>query len=289
MITAIECLPCFLRQTLDATRLAALNHESQERIIRKVLLLMAEMDLHQSPPEMAQQIHRIIREITGVEDPYKQVKEQLNKTAMNLYPELKDRVKSAKDPLMMAVRLAISGNAIDMGANGNLQDADVGKALKKALIEPFYGDVENFRRALDQAKSILYLADNTGEIVFDRILIEQISPDRVTLVVRGGPVINDATMADALFVGLDRFVKIIDNGSDAPGTLLSDCHEAFQHHFSQADMIIAKGQGNYESLSDVTGNLFFLFKVKCSVIGKYVDQPLGTQVLVQSKCPTKEF
>jgi hypothetical protein len=128
----------------------------------------------------------------------------------------------------------------------------------------------------------LYLADNAGEIAFDRLLIEQISPERVTLAVRGAPVINDATLVDAQAVGLDEIVKIVDNGSDVPGTLLNDCSLEFRRRFAEADLILAKGQGNFESLSNQSGNLFFLFKVKCPLVANQIQQPIGMQVLSPS-------
>jgi len=288
MITSIECIPCLLRQTLDAARMAEVDQEIQASIMRKVLALLSEMDLFQSPPELAQKIHRIIRDTTGVVDPYDEIKHKLNKTAMDLYPELTRMVQTAADPLTMAVRLAIAGNAIDMGVNGQLQTEDVLKIVEGVVEEPFFGNVENFRSALKQAKSILYLADNSGEIVFDRVLIEHISLDRVTLVVRGGPVINDATRVDAQEVGLDKLVEVIDNGSDAPGTILKDCSIEFQNRFHNTDLIISKGQGNFETLNDVPGNVYFLFKTKCALIRDHTQQPVGTQVLLQTQAKLAE-
>jgi len=189
----------------------------------------------------------------------------------------------------LAARLAIAGNVIDMGVNLNLTEADVRQAVNHALTEQFFGEEDSFRQAIAKAQSIMYLADNAGEIAFDRLLIEKISPERVTLVVRGAPVINDATLADAQAVGLDKIVEIIDNGSDAPGTILSDCSREFQRLYTDADLIIAKGQGNFETLNNEPGNLFFLFKVKCPLVADLVNQPIGTQMLVQSRSGKNEL
>jgi uncharacterized protein with ATP-grasp and redox domains len=244
------------------------------------------MDLNQSPPAMVQRIHRRLREITGVTDPYRETKDWQNRVAMELLPTLRAKVEAAKDPLLMAARLAIAGNVIDMGVDGNLTEADVREALEQALKEPFFAEEERFRKAIAQAKSILYLADNAGEIALDSLLVEQlspVSPERVTLVVRGSPVLNDATRIDAQTVGLDKIVEVIDNGSDAPGTILGDCNQEFRQRFAKADLIIAKGQGNFETLSNELGNIFFLFKVKCAVIADLVNQPIGTQMLVHSR------
>jgi uncharacterized protein with ATP-grasp and redox domains len=282
MNTFLDCIPCILRQTLEAARMASTDAAVHEQILREVLRWTEEMDLNQSPPAMAQRIHRRLREITGVNDPYHAAKTQLNNISVKLLPALRAEVQSSQSPMIAAARIAIAGNMIDMGVNGNITEKDVHQAMRQALSEPFFGEQERFCQAITEARSILYLADNTGEIAFDRLLIEQISPERVTLAVRGAPVINDATWVDAQAVGLDEIVTVIDNGSDAPGTLLDDCSQEFCRLFAEADLIIAKGQGNFESLSNQSGNLFFLFKIKCPMVADHIMQPVGTQVLAHS-------
>ncbi len=282
MKTSLDCIPCILRQALDAARMVSPDPSVHEQILRDTMRWAVDMDFEQTPPELAQRVHRRLREITGVEDPYHVVKDRMNRLALELIPSLKAEVEASPDPLLMAARLAIAGNIIDMGINGNLTDADVRQAINKAFTEPFCGEIDAFRQTLEKAQSILYLADNAGEIAFDRLLIEQISPERVTLVVRGAPVINDVTLTDAQYVGLDQIVRVIDNGSDAPGTILHDCSPELRLRFASADLIISKGQGNYETLNEVPGNIFFLFKVKCPLVAGHVFQPVGTQMLVRS-------
>jgi hypothetical protein len=217
--------------------------------------------------------------MTGVDDPYRQAKDRLNQLALELIPPFRARVKADSDSLKMAVRLAIAGNIMDMGVIGNLTEAEVRQTMDQALHAPFFGEMDKFRQAIDEAQSILYLADNAGEIAFDRLLIEQLLPKQITLVVRGAPIINDVTLIDAQTVGLDKMVEVIDNGSDAPGTILSDCSPEFRRRFAEADLIIAKGQGNFETLSGESGNLFFLFKVKCPMVADLLKQPVGMQML----------
>ncbi len=257
--------------------------------MREVLRWAGEMDLNQTPPAMAQRIHRQLRKITGVDDPYRQAKDKLNSLALELIPAFRAEVESADDPLQMAVRLAIAGNMMDMGVNGNLKETDVRQAMKQALTAPFFGELDKFRQAISEAQSILYLADNAGEIAFDRLLVEQLSSKHVTVAVRGAPVINDVTLIDAQAVGLDQIAEVINNGSDAPGTILSDCNQEFRRVFTEADLIIAKGQGNFETLSNEADNIFFLFKVKCAVIADLIKQPVGMQMLVQSAAAWKEL
>jgi len=282
MKTSLDCMPCFVRQALDAARMASMDPAIHQRMMREVLSWAAEMDLNVPPPAMGQRIHRRLREISGVADPYRAAKDRLNRLALSLLPGLRAEVEAASDPLVMAARLAIAGNVIDMGVNSNLTESAVHQSIRQALAKPFAGDPDGFRQAVTEARSILYLADNAGEIVFDRLLIEQLPAGRVTLAVRGFPVINDATMADARAAGLCEMVEIIDNGSDAPGTILEDCSQDFVRRFREAGLILAKGQGNFETLSEEPGNIIFLFQVKCAVIGKEVGLPAGTHVLFRS-------
>jgi hypothetical protein len=250
-----------------------------ELFLREMLQWTSAMDLNGSPPVLAQRIHRRLREITGVQDPYRAEKEAQNRMALGFLPELKARVEASPDPLALAVRLAIAGNVIDLGAHGQTNESDLRQSIQQALTQPLVGDMDAFKREVERARNILYLADNAGEIVFDYLLIEQLGPARVTVVVRGAPVLNDATRADARAIGLDIMVKVVDNGSDAPGTVLDDCSEDFMERLTFADVILAKGQGNYESLSQETRNLFFLFKAKCPVIAEHAGVPLGAHVL----------
>jgi len=285
MKTYFDCIPCFVRQSLDSVRMVTSDEEIHEHLLREVLQALGKMDLRQSPPVMAQQIHRIIRALTGRSDPYHDMKDQSNRLAMNLYPELKKRVERSADPLETAVRLAIAGNVIDMGINSHLTDEQVHEAIAHALEAPFDADLEVFRRSISDAENILYLADNAGEIVFDKLLIEQLPLEKITVAVKGSPILNDATMDDAESTGLCELVKVIDNGSDAPGTILDDCNKTFRQHFDQADVIISKGQGNYETLSDVKKNIFFILKAKCFVIAKNLGCEVGSLILQKSGLP----
>jgi len=288
MKTSLDCIPCFVRQTLNAARMVSADPAVHERVLREVLRWAGEMNMDQPAPVMGQRIHRLLRKIVGMEDPYRDVKDHQNRMALALLPELKIKIEAATDPLNMALRLAIAGNVIDIGVKDNVTECDVRESVDHALTEPFVGDQNGFRNAVAEAQRIFYLADNAGEIAFDRLLIEQIAPARVTVAVRGGPVINDATMADARAVGLNEIVEIIDNGSDAPGTLLDDCSQEFKRRFTEADLILAKGQGNFETLSDEPHDIFFLFKAKCSVIAAHAGVPIGTHVLARSNARLTE-
>jgi len=283
MKTFFECIPCFVRQALDSARLVTHEEALHEQLLREVLRAASEMDLRQSPPAMGQRIHRLIRDLTGQSDPYREMKDRSTRLALALYPKLRAQVHASSRPLEKALRLAIAGNVIDMGVNAHFDESDVHEAIEDALVASLDGDVRVFVETLSRAQRILYLADNAGEIVFDRLLLEQMPVEKVTVAVRGFPVINDVTIADTQAAGIPGLVEVIDNGSDAPGTILDDCSAEFRRRFNQADLVIAKGQGNYETLDDVPKDIFFVLKAKCPVVARDLGCHVGSLVLRRSR------
>ncbi|MBW1933072.1 MAG: DUF89 family protein [Deltaproteobacteria bacterium] len=276
----LDCIPCFIRQSLDAARHATADENVHEQVVRGVLGLANNLDMSQSPPVIGQKIHRLIRQLVGVEDPYQDVKRQFNNFALKLYSEMRNLIVKSKEPLETAVRLAIAGNIIDFGVNGTLEENELEKTISQCLTEESADmQIESFHNSIDAAEDILYLADNAGEIVFDRLLIEQLPTEKITVAVKGSPVINDATMQDAVIAGLPKIVEVIENGSDAPGTILKSCSQSFRGRFDKAGLIIAKGQGNYETLSDVDKNIFFILKAKCPVIAVDLGCEVGEMIL----------
>jgi len=276
MKTYLDCYPCFLRQALNAARRVGVPVEQQQEILRETMAQLHALPADATPPRMAAEIHRMIRQQTRSADPYRQAKEEATAHALALYPGLKARVRSAADPLEVAVRIAIAGNIIDLGVSDSY---DLEAVVQRVLAQPFAVDgMEALRCALAAAGEVLYLGDNAGETVFDRVLIETLERP-VTYVVKGGPVINDAVREDALAAGLGEVATIIDNGSDAPGTLLPTCSEEFRARFDRARLIIAKGQANYETLSDVSAPVFFMLQAKCGVIARDLGVPEGGVIL----------
>jgi len=288
MNLSLDCVPCFVRHALEAARFASPDPAIHEQVLREVLSEAARWDLRQPAPALSQRVHRRLRALTGIADPYRDTKRRFNELALEILPELCAKVGTARDPLEAAVRLAIAGNVIDLGANGGLRESDIKQSLSQSLSDPFVGDLNSLRTAISEAERILYLADNTGEIVFDRLLVEQLPAGRVTVAVRGAPVLNDATLADARIAGLYQIAEVIDNGSDAPGTILEDCSSAFRKRFEGADTIIAKGQGNFETLAGAPGNIFFLLKVKCPVVAAHTGLEIGTQALIHHRGRARE-
>ena len=280
MRTFLECVPCFVGQALGAARFATDDETIHEEVLRKVMAKASEMDLSISPPAMGQEIHRLIRQITGNKDPYRNVKEHSNQLALQIYPGLKEKIEHSADPFETAVRIAIAGNIIDFAKVNDLDDAKVHQAIEDSFTAALSKSaVNDLRNAIKQSKNILYIGDNAGEIVFDRLLLEQLPCEKVTFVVRGSAVINDAIMDDARTAGVTELVEVIDSGCDVPGTIIETCSEQFHKRFNATDLIVAKGQGNYETLSDADKDIFFLFKVKCPIISKDAGLGVGSLAL----------
>ena len=275
----LDCVACLARQTQEAVVAATPDVQLRETVLRRALEMLARADWHCSPPALAQAIHRLIRRLTRNPDPYAAIKERLNQRAEDLHPIWRERFRERFSPLEAAVRLAIVGNLLDVGAKTQLSDDTLLAAFEGALTAPLLGSMSEFEKAIRSARHILYLADNAGEIVFDRDLLAQLPLGNVTVAVRGAPVLNDATLADARRAGLAGYCELTANGSDAPGTLLEDCSSEFRARFDAADLVIAKGQGNYESLAGTNKRMFFLLKVKCPVLAESLQCSCGSLVL----------
>ena len=285
MKTYLDCLPCFLSQALKTTRIATTDEKIQREVLDQVMENLIRLPLDASPPRIAQIVYATIKTITGNGDPYYAIKKNQNELALNFYPELKAMIRDSEDPLLLALKLSIAGNIIDLGVPREIKD--IREEVFSIISSPLAVD-DNLalRKNLHHTKLLLYLGDNAGEIVFDRILVEELNKMdsfEIVFAVREKPIINDATFDDAKFTGIDKVAKLISNGSDAPATILAECSSEFIHLFQKADLIIAKGQGNYESLSDERGNIFFLLMVKCPMVAHHLNVRAGDMVLKNNR------
>lgn len=283
MKTHLDCIPCFIKQSLEATRMATGNEEVQEVVLKEVMRHLQGISFEDSPPELSREVHAIIKRITKSNDPYKQAKDESNRMSKNLYSTLEKYVKDDNDPLLMAIKLAIAGNVIDFGTMNRLNvDEMIDTAIKRNFDASSY---PHFKKVLDRSKNILYLADNTGEIFFDKLLLKELvnMGKEITYVVKANPIINDALLEDAKFAGIDKLATIIssDAGQDrsTPGVVIQYASEGFLDRFKKADMVIAKGQGNYEGLSDVDREVFFLLVVKCHLVARDIGSEVGKLIL----------
>jgi len=283
MKTYLDCIPCFFRQALESARLSGADESKQKKVLEELARILPSISLESSPPEIGRDIYNLVKSVTGDDDPFKKVKKRSNYLALELYPELKEKIKNSSDKLLVALRLAIAGNVIDYGVPTSFQlDEEIENILYKKFA---FFDYKDFKKELKKADEIIYLADNAGETVFDRLLIETIreipeySDKEIIYAVRGKPIINDALMEDALECGLDKIARVISSGSDAPGTILKYCSREFQKIYNEAEIIISKGQGNFESLEGEKKLIFFLFKAKCPVIAKDINCEVGDIIL----------
>jgi len=280
MRASLDCYPCFFIQTLRTARMVTSDEKTILQILHEVSTTLPQIPFNVTPPEIGREVYRIISRRTGVEDPYKEVKDRCIREALSLYPELKRSVESSEDRLMTAIRIAIAGNVIDFGTDSSF---DLTEELETILSQDFAVDnSQEFREALKQARNVLYLADNAGETVFDRLLIEEMDKP-VIYVVREKPIINDATREDALLSGLDKVSEITSSGCDTPGTILKFCSDEFLETYRSANLIISKGQGNYEALSDEKRPLFFLLKAKCQVVAHDLGVKNGSIILAKTR------
>jgi uncharacterized protein with ATP-grasp and redox domains len=282
--TYLDCLPCLLNQALKAARAATNDEGLHRQVINSVASMIPKLSLGLRPPEIAQRGYQLIYRITENSDPFYKAKVTANHAALALYPDLKEVIASSEDPLLTACKLAIAGNSIDLAPNFNQSDMDV--IMNTALTSPLViNDYQQFRSSISNSRHILYLGDNAGEIVFDRLLIEelhQVKELEIDFAVRERPIINDATLDDAIAVGMDKVARIVSSGSDAPATILSQCSSEMLKLYYSADVIVAKGQGNYESLDEEQGNIFFLLMAKCPLVAEPLGVSVGDAVLKQN-------
>ncbi|MDD5748943.1 MAG: ARMT1-like domain-containing protein [Actinomycetota bacterium] len=279
-----ECYVCALRQALSASRLVSDDESFQVELLVRTSRIISEIDPTYTPPEAGELVYRAIREISGKDDPFEEQKRIQNENALRLLPWLESMVSKAEDPLLMSARLSIAGNAIDTGAQ---ESFDLEGAIRRAVEgERELRDYKSFKHVLEKAKKIVLVADNSGEIVFDRVLLETIKDSRdgeieITVAVRGGPIINDVTEKEARFCGMDEISEIISTDMEMPGTLLSHSNPDFLKLFRNADVVLSKGQGNWETLEGCNRGIFFLLQAKCPVVARANQCEFGELLLLE--------
>lgn len=278
-----ECHVCAMRQVLDAARLASREVSFHHRCLQEAARLLAEVPLDLTPPEVGEGLYRMVRELSGDPDPFERQKRTQNDAVLEIVPWLRDTISAAEDPLLMAVRLAIAGNVVDPGAQASFD-------LEKSVLEATTGRREldqyaRFRGRLESAGDVLLIADNCGEVVFDMVFIETMRQAAegeldVTVAVRSAPIINDVTRKEALAIGLDRVASILPSGSEMPGTVIEKTTGEFRQLFERADLVISKGQGNWETLEGCEREVFFMFQAKCPAVAAVNNCPEGTPLLL---------
>jgi len=279
MKARVGCVPCYLKQALSAAREVTDDPELQLKVLRAVAEEAPYYSLEATPAENSTYALWLVNEVLKCADPFHLKKKAYNQLALEAYERLREMVDASEDGLRTAVKIAAAGNIVDLGILG---EVDVEAALAEALTSGFaIDDFSEFARALSSARRVLYLGDNAGEILFDRILLEEFRDKDVIFAVKEAPILNDATLEDARAVGMDKVAGVISNGSPMIGTHLQTCSPEFQREFWAADLIISKGQGNFETLDGVEAPLFFILRAKCEEVANELGIRVGDLVLVE--------
>jgi len=287
--TYFECIPCIINQAIITLELCGSSRELRKKVIGNLLKELENIDYNLSPSENTDIAYDLVSKYTGINDPYLAMKKEHNAAALKLYPELEKMLSSSNDRLYMAAKIAISGNIIDMGISSNHDgQMDFKQILKNIRELPLaIDDFPGFLVRLNNAKNILYMADNAGEIVFDKIFISELAAlgKNITVSVKSGPIINDANKEDALAAGIDKIAKIVETGHSRIGNPFGYMSAGFAKIFKSADLIICKGQGNFETLDGIEAPVYFLLKAKC----KCVAGELGVNYLDIVFAESKNF
>lgn len=284
MKAQLDCLECCVKQALRSGRIATDDPALHRAILDEVASYISSASLDQSPATLSLPVYEIVARLSGNPDPYRRLRREQNELALSLEPELRERVRSSKDPLETALHLAAAGNIIDLGAM-QAEHIDVHQAVEDALSQGFAVDhTSTFKEALKDCNDLLFFLDNAGEIVFDKILIEELRQHTpVTAVVKSAPIINDAVMEDADFVGLTGVCPIIDNGGAFIGSPLDLVPPEFRARMDAADILLGKGQGNYETLDDHPGNVFLILRAKCELVAAHMGVRYGQVGLISTR------
>lgn len=282
-----ECGACFLRQAKEAMDLSTDDEDLKIELMNDIFnFLSSNFDKTTNSNKTGSTIHNMIKEKTGCEDPYFREKIEGNQIALKYLPVVKEVLKE-NNSLENYVKIAIIGNILDFGAF--TLDTDIGSLIGDALEQDLaIKDIDDFENALKKYDKVLYLVDNTGEIVFDKLLLSKISEYDldITIAVKSKPILNDACRQDAIDVGLDEFGKIVDIGAGTVGYVDSEISDDFREIFNSHKFIISKGMGNYEGLTEIdlsSKDIFFLLCSKCTTISKDIGVNLQDMLLLKNK------
>lgn len=279
MKARIECIPCNISSLIKVLGYSDISMDERENLIKEYMLRLSKMENGEIPVLIGREMGLLLKEVYPDLDLYHTIKKESNDYLLSIYDELKEMVLRTDDPIKTAIRLTVAGNIIDIAPGHKI---DIDETMKKAIETPFAIDhTDELLRELFKAERILYIGDNCGEIVLDKLFLDIAGLKNVDYVVRSLPVLNDVTKKEALEIGLNVFATIIE-GSDAPGALINYSSHEFKELYNNSDVIIAKGQGNFEGLSDEKANIYFLLMAKCEVIARYMGVKKGDFLVLKS-------
>ncbi|AZO96009.1 ARMT1-like domain-containing protein [Halocella sp. SP3-1] len=270
-----DCIPCIYRQVLEASRMVTDNQGIIREILNEFSRMIPELESDLSAPVLVSRIQDYLKEVSGKKDPYYKFKEANLKLALNHYSDVEKNIVNAEDPLLAALIISAMGNSIDAGVSLKV---DIAGNLARAVEYGFkYSDYQHFKKEVEKADRLLIIADNTGEAVFDRLLIRELDKFELEIIyaVRDKPILNDVTLKEARQLGIDKLCQLISSGCDTPGTVMERASEEFLNVFSEADIVISKGQGNLEGLMGTSRPIYYLLKIKCDLIASRLDSGMA--------------
>ena len=281
-----QCIECLEREVIKISKKVSDDLTVREAIKDYGDSVLKEHKTTATAPYITGLVYDYAKEKSGVTDPYYHEKHIFNKMALEFIDQLNlnDLIHDSKDAFDTALRLSIAGNIIDFSIGKDIKKQDVKQSIDDSLNALIFGiESQDLDVAIKKADRIMFISDNAGEIAFDKLLVNKMDKKKVTYVVKGSAIVNDATMSDAVEVGMDQLVTVIDNGAGTQGTLLELCSDTFKKAFDDSDLIIAKGQANYETLCNITDkNFYFLLRAKCNVIAENIGCPQGSFVLLNN-------
>ena len=277
-----QCYGCFLKTYQRLFEKFRLTQEQQDEFL-DFFHYTLEKFKNSTSPEIQRELNQCFCKIVGVDDLFEDEKIKSNSIAQGLYKDWSPQVPISKNPFDLALKLSIAGNIMDYGANNSF---DIKSTIRRVIFAKFaINHSKQLQDKIKEAKSILYLGDNAGEILFDKPFIETINHPNITYAVRSGFALNDVTLHDAIDVGMNSVAKVIENGYDAPSTVLTKCSPEFKKIYNSVDLIISKGQGNLEGLiNENDPRIFFLLMTKCNIMSKLLNVAKGSFIVYN---PTK--
>lgn len=287
MKVSAECMHCLVKRQAENIKKYP-DEEKKAAYLGKVLGIIANHAAEEPAPVLLSHIGRLHEVYFGKPFSFEELKQGYNAMMLEKEAEIREKITQAADPLAVALRFAQIGNFIDFGAMDSVDDAKLMEFLKQAETLPLSEDTyQSFTEDLKTAKKLVYMTDNCGEVVLDKLLLETIKQTvphlEMTIIVRGEPVLNDATKEDALQVGLETCGKVIPNGTNIAGTYLPWVSAEAKDALDEADLLISKGQGNFESLHGCGLNIYYLFLCKCQWFMERFGLPQYSGVFLNEK------
>ena len=279
-----QCLPCLVNQVVKVSMMIGV--EDKEKLYNKVFKYLSSLDFKQTNPEIIGEVFKLIKEQTNNEDPYYNIRKYFNIMFLNQEIEFEKSINESKDEFVSAIKYAVIANIIDFSPIKNKRPENIFQHFNELKHQPLTIDHHlQLLKDINKSKKLLYLGDNCGEICLDKILIKKIkkiNPElNIYFATRGAPVVNDSIEEDAYLVGINKYATIINNGDYSLGTVLNKTSLEFNQIYQQADIIISKGQANFESLNEENKNIYFLLITKCDVIANYLNTDINKLICMK--------